>query len=88
MVTQTSIAAYHRHVAEGRVGPQCILILEHMEPGKGYSRKELANVSGVDIPAVCARVNEMIKDGILSVGDVRPCSLSGRLINPVIKPAT
>lgn len=86
--TTTSIEAYYRHRTEGKIGPQCVTLLDHMKPGEGYSRKELSNIAGVELAAVCARVNEMVKEQILTVGDKRPCTITGRNIIPVIRPAT
>jgi hypothetical protein len=69
----------------GRLGTQARKILEQMLPGVDYSRRELAQFTGVDLSSVCGRVNELIGSRLLKEGSVRACRVTGKKIKPVYK---
>ena len=82
-VAATSRRAYLEHEAAGKLSEQQLAILNAMEPGQGYSRSELAEMTGIRLSSVCGRVNEMLQVGILTVQATRRCSVTRRTINPV-----
>ena len=64
-VAQTSIQAYKEHRATGKVGLQARAILDFMNPGESYSRRELHVLTGLELSSICGRVNELLEMGML-----------------------
>jgi hypothetical protein len=85
MVAQTSIIAYNEHRASGKVGSQAMHIFDAMQFNKGYSRRELVKITGLELSSVCGRVNEMLQIGMLQESAPRKCSITNKTIKPVIK---
>jgi hypothetical protein len=83
MVTQTSLIAYDHVTTTGKELSQAEFLTKLMIPQTDYSRMELAQRSGFPINVVTARVNKLIKDGRLEVGEQRRCFVTGHTINPV-----
>ncbi len=65
-VTQTSIDRYHSHKGNNFAG-QFETILAEMVPGKIYSRRQIAVMTGMETSTVSARVNAMVADGRIQV---------------------
>ena len=84
-VAQTSINAYKEHRAAGKVGQQAQSILDSMDSGFGYSRRELAKKTGLELSSVCGRVNELLSLGLLVEGEKRRCLITNKTIAPVVK---
>lgn len=84
-VSSTSREAYFDMRDSGRLGTQARKILEQMLPGVDYSRRELAQFTGVDLSSVCGRVNELIGSRLLKEGSMRACRVTGKKIKPVYK---
>jgi predicted transcriptional regulator len=84
-VAETSIIAYDEHKENGKVGKQSILLLAYMKPNVFYSRRELAYATGIDLSAVCGRINELVKFGLVIEGAKRPCYMTKKLIQSVGK---
>jgi len=84
-VAQTSINAYKEHRASGKVGAQAKAILDFMNPGEGYSRRELHVLTGLELSSICGRVNELLEMGMLKEGSKRKCMVTKKTISPVIK---
>jgi hypothetical protein len=84
-IAQTSLFAYLEHKETGKVGKQAQLILSRMDFGKHYSRRELINLTGLELSSICGRVNELLQVGLLEETDSRPCSVTKKKINPVTK---
>lgn len=84
-VAETSIAAYHEHRDSGKVGKQAQTILDRMRPGWGYSRRELAMVTGLELSSICGRVNELLKIGMLEEQHPRKCGVTGKTVVPIVK---
>jgi hypothetical protein len=84
-VTMTSIEAYEDHKSSGKVGFQAKVIFNAMDKDKNYSRRELSNLTGIELSSICGRVNEMLQLGILIEDDKRPCAVTNKKINPVRK---
>lgn len=84
-VSSTSRDAYFEMRDNGRLGSQAKMILEQMIPGVDYSRRELAQFTGVELSSICGRVNELIGSKLLKEGAVRKCRVTGKRIKPVYK---
>jgi hypothetical protein len=84
-VAQTSISAYKEHIATGRVGTQAQAILDFMNPGESYSRRELHVLTGLELSSICGRVNELLAIGLLVEGSKRKCRVTKKTISPVMK---
>ena len=52
-------------------------------PG-GLSLREIVNKTNIDINAVSGRVNDLKEVGLLETIKKRKCTISGRLVSPVI----
>lgn len=84
-VRDTSAEAYFDHRDSGALGKQAVELLKAFQPGRDYSRAELAVATGIRLSAVCGRVNELVKLGVLAEAPVRPCKQTGRTIHPVFR---
>lgn len=84
-VAQTSINAYREHRASGKVGAQAKAILDFMNLGESYSRRELHVLTGLELSSICGRVNELLEMGMLKEGSKRKCMVTKKTISPVIK---
>ena len=51
---------------------------------EGLSLREICKLTNFDINAVSGRVNDLKKDGLLETDSKRKCSITKRLISPVI----
>lgn len=85
MIAETSVIAYKEHKAAGKVGSQAMSLFDAMEFHKDYSRRELANLAGLELSSVCGRVNEMLQIGMLKEVSQRKCKVTGKTVKPVIK---
>lgn len=83
MVTITSRMAYDEVQCTGKDITQADEIMLHIIEGYDYSRQELKRLTGFEINAICGRVNEMLKTGVLEEGEIRKCEVTGRSIRPV-----
>ena len=59
-------------------------IVNRDNTGKGMSLKEISAFTGIEINAVSGRVNDLKKDNRLETTSKRKCSITNRLIKPVI----
>lgn len=84
-VADTSIIAYDQHKASGKLTTQAQHIFDCMQFNRDYSRRELMSVTGLEINAICGRVNELVAKGALCVGNSRKCSITNKLIQPIYK---
>lgn len=84
-VANTSITAYSEHKNSGKVGRQASFVLKSMEQNKDYSRKELSKLTGIELSAICGRVNELLKTGMLIETTNRACEITNKTIKPVKK---
>lgn len=78
-VKQTSKAALDALVLSGKCATQTELIYEYLVYVRS-TRKEIAADMGIELSAVCGRVNSLLKDGHIRVSQVRTCKLSGRKV--------
>jgi len=85
-VKETSIIAYREINKTGKPLSQKERILNSMADLANYSLRELKRkVGGIEMPSICARVNSLKKEGKVLETKRRKCSISGKLITPVIR---
>ena len=79
MTRQTSIRAYNNEVQgfKNKLYPKILEALHEIDKdGEGATRGEIANYSKLEKSTVSARVNEMLKLGILQEVGRRKCKIS------------
>lgn len=64
-IKDTSLAAYWSEKVGNRIGRQQAIILEELALYGGATRSELVIETGLPINAVCGRVNELMKLGLV-----------------------
>ena len=84
-VAETSVMAYKEHRATGKVGSQAMYIFEALEFNKGYSRREIVEITGLELSSVCGRINEMLQSGMIEELVPRKCNVTGKTIKPIVK---
>ena len=67
-VKDTSLDAFYDHKKSQKLQAQQLKIVSVMQPEKVYTRRELAQLSGIETSTVSARVNSMIDTVIEIVG--------------------
>jgi|TARA_R110001599_G_C12026677_1_gene639593 AraC-like DNA-binding protein len=85
--TQTSRLAYKEINEEGTSRNQKDRILDMVNrdnTGNGMSLREISAFTGIEINAVSGRVNDLKNERKLKTINKRKCSLSKRLISPVM----
>ena len=86
-VRNTSLTAYNE-LKQGKLSTQQQTILNHLQHGKNYSLQEIVKITGYAINAVSGRVNNLKKLNLLVESiEKRPCSITGKTIQPVELPA-
>lgn len=85
MPASTSIENYHEHRRSGKLGAQAQVILDFLaeNPGKNWSRSELALATSIRLSSVCGRVNELLKAKLITERPERICSVTKKTIRPV-----
>lgn len=85
LATETRNAAFYAHRDSGALGAQQtrIMLSIHAHPGRTWSLREIARITGLEINAVSGRVNELKTLGYLEECPARSCSVSGRTVTPV-----
>jgi hypothetical protein len=86
-VAATSIETYHAIRDDGTLGKRQAEVLAAVQPGLDYSLQELCRLTGLPVNVVSGRCHELRELGRLELADVRPCSLTQRVIRPVRRPA-
>ena len=81
-VAITSIRSYHALRESGFKG-QHAAILSHMEPDAIYSRRQLANMTGIETSAVAGRINELVDRGVVEQCGLMRCPVTGRTVSAV-----
>jgi Fic family protein len=84
-VAETSVMAYKEHRSTGKVGSQAMYIFETMGFNKDYSRREIVQITGLELSSVCGRINEMLQSGMLKEVSQRKCKVTGKTIKPIVK---
>lgn len=81
-VAQTSIDSYNAKKAMELLGPEQARVLKRiLAYKKGITRGEIAHSLGMEKSSVSARVNELIKKGVVEEVGVRPDRHSKRPAN-------
>lgn len=81
-VAETSIKTYHSLVLEGLEGRER-QIVEKMVPRIIYSRRQLSVMSGLETSCVAARVNKLVKNGVLEECGEIYCEITTRKVTAV-----
>jgi len=84
-VRSTSKDAYADLREDGTLGKQERIILSFMKAGWNYSLQEISKGTDIAINAVSGRVNGLKKKQWITECDKRPCSITGRMITPLMK---
>ena len=89
----TSKESYSQHVSSGNKQRQRALILEEISAqssgfdylfqGGGLTRRQISNITGIELGATAGRVNLLIKDGLLVDKGTVKCSTTGRMVGLV-----
>lgn len=82
MVKDTSLEAYIGINEDGVAITQRGQIYNTLVMGR-MTRRELSQLTGIEINAVCGRVNELLKMGLIHEFESRPCSVSGHSAHPI-----
>lgn len=82
-VQTTSKIAYKEISKDGTTSKQSKEILDAVSL-TGSSLKEISKKTGIEINAVSGRVHELKNKGVLEVLEKRKCTITGRLVSPVI----
>lgn len=82
-VTQTSIEAYHDISSSGVAGACHQKLLNAMQTGKTYTRRQLARLTGLETSCVAGRVNELIKAGLVGKQGKTTCPITKRNVEAV-----
>lgn len=67
-IKSSSLDAFYDHKKSQKLQAQQLKIVSVMQPEKVYTRRELAQLSGIETSTVSARVNSMIDTVIQIVG--------------------
>ena len=89
MITHTSKLAYKQIIDEGTSETQkktilSIVKLHYNQVKRDMSLREISSRTGIEINAVSGRVNDLKKDGKLQTVEKRKCTITDRLVAPVI----
>ena len=76
-VTDTSLASYDALRTSGFKG-QHATILNRMQPGKPYSRRQIAMQTGLETSAVAGRVNELLERRLHVIPRCMPETMKAR----------
>ena len=83
MIKETSLNAY-RNMGHG-LGQQQNKILMFMMPGEPYTRLEISEYLQIPINAVCGRVNELMKEGLIEVRGKIQCPVSKNIVEAMVR---
>lgn len=86
-VAESSIDAYHSIQQNGTLTRQQAVIMAVISPGRDYSLQEPVSLTGIQINGVSGRVNELKTAKRLEHAPARRCSITGRTVHPVRRPA-
>lgn len=78
-----SLQAYQNIVASGKEDTQLNLIFHHLILHGPKTRKEIALEMDIELSSVTARVNKLIKMGLVKVSQTKVCSISKKTVGLV-----
>ena len=71
-VSETSREAFNSIRREGKLQPMQKSILDALDGGRTYTRKQLRQVTGMELSSVCGRVNSLLAAGLVEIiGEVK-----------------
>jgi len=77
----TSINSYRQHVIEGKARTQREKIYDALiESPTPLTRRQIANVTRIEINAVCGRVNALVDSGIIIISHVSEDPITGKRV--------
>jgi len=82
MIRQTSLEAF-KDLPVIHVNRQEKAILKFVNTRKDCTRREIAKALSMETSTVSARVNHMVKYGVLDEYKKRKCRVSGKMVNVV-----
>jgi Fic family protein len=80
-VAESSIKTFH--MIGATIADQGQRVLLSMEAGKGYTRRELGVLAGIENSAAARAVNGLVKDGALVEVGTKRCNHTGYLVGAV-----
>lgn len=83
-VTETSLNAFSQLKASRSLQAMEQKILDNMWRGERYTRRELAQLTGLETSCVAGRINSML-DVVVRVDGIKKCSISGRHVEALVK---
>jgi|GEM_PF-2616572 len=75
----TSLDAFYEHKKSQKLQAQQLKIVSVMQPAKVYTRRELAQLSGIETSTVSARVNSMI-DTVIEIVGTKKDTTTGKTV--------
>jgi predicted HTH transcriptional regulator len=78
-VKETSLDAFYDHKKSKKLQAQQLKIVSVMQPEKVYTRRELAQLSGIETSTVSARVNSMI-DTVIEIVGTKKDTTTGKTV--------
>lgn len=88
MIAETSRENYRIILSDGTQESQkttILCLIEEKAKTVGLTLREIAKYTGYEINAVSGRVNDLKKDGLVVITNKRKCSITGKIVAPVIK---
>jgi len=81
---ETSFDAFYHLKATRSLQAMEQKILDNMWHGERYTRRELAQLTGLETSNVSGRINSML-DVVVRVDGIKKCSISGRHVEALVK---
>ena len=82
---QTSINAYTDLKENYTLGNMQQKVLDVMKQNQLYTRRELANLTGMETSSIAGRVNELLQYGLLEVNEKVTCPYSKKMVESIVK---
>lgn len=83
----TKLQSYLEVIATGKATDQrvkiCKLLSRKQYQKKGLTRRQIANITGFELSAVCGRVNELMLCSALMYGDTCTCKTTGKTVERI-----
>ena len=83
-VTETSLNAFDHLKSTRSLQAMEQKILDNMWHGERYTRRELAQLTGLETSNVAGRINSMI-DVCVRIDGIKKCSISGRHVEALVR---
>lgn len=83
-VTETSLDAFFALKSTPQIQAQQLKILNVMQAGVIYTRRELAHLTGIETSTVSARINAMLGLSVDVVG-TRKCPITGVTVQALVR---